>query len=318
MKKFLFQILVMAAALILPMLLSAQSKITVYKSLPANYHPGSMSFAKNGDVFVASMTTGEVLKFTTASAAPVVFVGKDRKLGSAMGVKVDEDRGILWLCSADLGLNAGAPHPGSYLNAFNLKTGALIAKYPLPDGGLANDLAIAPNGDIYVTDSKNPRLLLLKSGNTSLVPAITDPIFAPGDGFGLDGIIFLDTDRLVVSKFSEGRLFEISGVSGTPAIHPIMLDRALTNSDALFFTGGNSFLLAEPDLLGTNGKVLSISLADDYKATITDLFTGLAMPVNAVSYHNTVYFVEAQLAPLLIPSRKQDQLIPFAIKSIQQ
>ena len=40
------------------------------------------------------------------------------------------------------------------VKAFDLKTGALKATYPVPgDGGFCNDIAVAPDGTAYIADT---------------------------------------------------------------------------------------------------------------------------------------------------------------------
>jgi len=50
------------------------------------------------------------------------------------------------------------------LKAFTLKNAALKASYPFPGNGACNDIAVAPDGTVYATDTSGGRVLRLKKG----------------------------------------------------------------------------------------------------------------------------------------------------------
>ena len=78
--------------------------------------------------------------------------GQDGLYG-VLGMKVDEARRELWVCSAALGADTSG---ASGIFKYDLSTKKLIQKYILEGGvqkHLLNDLVIAGNGDIYATNS---------------------------------------------------------------------------------------------------------------------------------------------------------------------
>jgi hypothetical protein len=54
------------------------------------------------------------------------------------------------------------------LRAFELSTGTAKGSYPFDGGGLCNDIAVARDGTIFVTDTRGGRILTLKPVATAL------------------------------------------------------------------------------------------------------------------------------------------------------
>ena len=115
--------------------------------------PESITAAPNGALFVSSLTTGDIVRFAPGSPTSTTFV-TGVNVGTA-GVMADPDRNLLWACAVDI--ISGTP---SALRAFDLRTGARVASYPIPNGGLCADIALA-RGDVYVTDTLLGRILRL-------------------------------------------------------------------------------------------------------------------------------------------------------------
>ena len=111
------------------------------------FFPESITAAPNGALFVSSLVTGEIVRFTPGLSKAKTFVADDVNVGTA-GLMVDPERNVLWACAVDLNV----PPTPSELRAFDLRTGALEERYTMPDGGLCADIALA-RGDVYVTDT---------------------------------------------------------------------------------------------------------------------------------------------------------------------
>jgi hypothetical protein len=78
-----------------------------------------------------------------------------------LGMKVDAKKRILWVVNSFGRANSSISqeHYGkSGVFKYDLETGLLIKKYMLPqeEGHFLNDLALHPNGDVYLTDSNIP------------------------------------------------------------------------------------------------------------------------------------------------------------------
>src|SRR6185312_10269442 len=79
-----------------------------------NYHPESITAAANGDLYVASIVTGEVVRFRAGVWVAETFVPVGVNIGTA-GVLVDDARKVLWTCDIDLSFQQPTK-----LKAFNL------------------------------------------------------------------------------------------------------------------------------------------------------------------------------------------------------
>jgi streptogramin lyase len=72
--------------------------------------------------------------------------------------------------------------PPSTLKAFDLQTGALKEKYPLPtDGAFRNDIAVGSDGTTYISDTNNMEVDRFAPGGHQL------EVWAGNGGFGPRG-----------------------------------------------------------------------------------------------------------------------------------
>jgi hypothetical protein len=151
---------------------------------------------KTGTFFVSSIyhrkvvavhPDGTVRDFAAAPALP---------LHSTLGLRVDPERRLLWVASAYTPSMKGAldaEKGQSALHKLDLDTGRELARYPR--GGdrrphLLNDLAVARDGSVYVTDSEAGEVLRLPPGGSDfeiVVPA--------GRHFYPNGITLSDDGR---------------------------------------------------------------------------------------------------------------------------
>ena len=115
----------------------------------------------------------------------------------------DPDRNVLWACAVDLAFQT------SELRAFDLRTGALEASYPIPDGGLCADIALA-RGAVYVTDTLNGRILRLRRARGTLEVWSDDQQFRDEESFlKINGIAFDGRRTFYTTNYSTGELFAV-------------------------------------------------------------------------------------------------------------
>ena len=112
-----------------------------------------------------------------SAAEPWIAPGADGTR-STFGLLADEGTGTLWACSNDVS-GWGIPGPGdtkgAWLKAFDLKSGKLKGSARLPgEDAVCNDVAVGPDGGVYVTDVAGPRILKLRPGGDGLDVWATD------------------------------------------------------------------------------------------------------------------------------------------------
>jgi sugar lactone lactonase YvrE len=311
MKKTLQTGLAAASALILGASAALAHAVTPPASsleLPDLFHPGSAVTAPDGRVFVASITTGRILVFKPGATTGRDFIDVATSgVDSAMGIKVDTAHSRLWACTAAFGVHqTPGTHPTAVL-AFDLRSGKLLQTLPLPNGGLCNDLVIASNGSIVVTDSFSPRLLVLRPGSNMVEELIRDAAFEPpAGGFGLDGIVQLSDGSLLVTKNTAGELYRVTDPFGkTPVITKLTTSRSLAGADSLVLGPDGRIYLAEPNFAGTSGNI-DLIVPEGSTAHIETVADSLATPVGIMISSKGFWPVEGRMGPVLIPSRKNE------------
>jgi hypothetical protein len=230
-----------------------------------------------------------------ATAEPRIQPDDQPTLG-ILGVFADEKAKTLWGCFSSI---HDVKQPPSTLKAFDLQTGALKEKYPLPTAGaFCNDIAVGSDGTAYISDTNNMEVDRLAPGSHQL------EVWAGNGGFGskdgvLDGIPVLE-NRLYVNKLTTNKLFtvpiEADGKAGT--ITETKLDRAIHNPDGMRSFGKDSVLIVEG---GGQGWQSRIRINGD-SGQVTPLKEGY--PDGAVSVTvvgTTAYVLEGQLSALFGP-----------------
>lgn len=270
-------------------------------------YPEGITAAADGTFFVGSIREGTIERIapgaTSADPQPFVAAGVNG-LVSALGLLADGDR--LWACSSDPGLSrlTGTGPPG--LKWFDLASGAPLGSADLPGGGLCNDLARDGAGNLYLTDSFGPRILMLPAGGQTLGVWLEASAFA-GNGFNLNGIEVLGGAVYTV-KFNSGQLFRIpiesDGRAG--AMTEIALDRALEQPDGLRVHGDDLVVVEGV------GRLSRIQLGANATATVTTIRDGLANPTTAALVGREAWVVEGQLGHLLDPTTGPPAL-PFKV-----
>ncbi|MDM5178722.1 hypothetical protein PO883_16095 [Massilia sp. DJPM01] len=284
------------------------------QQLPPRFFPESLAVAADGSLFTGSATASTIVRVGPGASAAEPFVAAgEGGLMSVQGLLADDAAGRLYACSADLGV-AGTPRNASALLAFDLANGALLGRWPLPEGGFCNDLARGPDGRLYISDTAQPRILRFDPARSTLTPWITHPLLG-GAQFNGNGVA-LDGATLYLSTFSDGRLLRVplhtDGAAGTPVVVP--LPRPLAGGDALRTLVPGVLLAFENDIAGGNGRVTMVDLRGP-QPTLNSFAEGLAEPVSGVVRDGQVTVVESQFG-VLFGKRRGQASGPFALRSI--
>ncbi|QXN91197.1 superoxide dismutase [Nocardia iowensis] len=125
---------------------AAAPAISTAFELPSDraYPEGIAADPRTGDTYVGSYTTGAVYRATPGARQAETFLpeGADGRR-TANGLKVDQ-AGRLWVTDSTAGVTV-----------YDTTTRALIARFEVPGAAarFVNDLAITPDGTVYLTDS---------------------------------------------------------------------------------------------------------------------------------------------------------------------
>jgi hypothetical protein len=179
-----------------------------------------------------------------------------------LGVLADEKANTLWVCSPNLD---GKGDPTS-LKAYDLKTAAFKASYPLPGGANAfcNDIAVGADGTAYIADTRLNSILMLKKNSTSLEVVAKDDKLA-----GADGLDFAAKSQLIVNSVSANKLFRLDlGADGkAKSITELTVSQKLDRPDGMRAIGRDKFLMAENagrmDIVTVTGNTAKIQVVKE-------------------------------------------------------
>ncbi|MGE5679782.1 MAG: TPR end-of-group domain-containing protein [Bacillota bacterium] len=118
---------------------------------------------KSGSFFLSSIYKAKIIQVRGDKGHKDFTSERQDGLWAVIGMKVDPKRNVLWANSSAGRNTKGSKaseigHSGVF--KYDIATGKLIKKY-IPEDTLShffNDLAIADNGDIYLTDSQSPAI----------------------------------------------------------------------------------------------------------------------------------------------------------------
>ncbi|GAA3080925.1 SMP-30/gluconolactonase/LRE family protein [Streptosporangium carneum] len=181
------------------------------------YPEGVAADPRTGDLYAGSYADGTIFKMTPGRRTAQVFLpaGADGR-DTANGLKVDR-AGRLWVTDSTTGVSV-----------YDTRSRRLLARFDVPGQGatFVNDLAVAPDGSAYLTDSVRavvyrvtPRQLARAAGGrATLTPRfdLGDALepHAP-DAFTLNGIVADPSGRyLLTADMTGGDLYRLDLASG--------------------------------------------------------------------------------------------------------
>lgn len=282
----------------------------------AQAYPESVTAGPDGALYISSPASGGVQRVAPGAARTETWIAPGAfDTRSTFGVYADARTNTLWVCSNDasgLGVAGASVVVGSYLKGFDLGTGGGKASYKLPGSAtLCNDLTVADDGAIYVTNSLAPQILRLRPGAEEFEVFAEDKRFQPPNGAGLDGVTIGGDGNLYVDTFNGGELFRVEIVDGKAgAVAKLTTSRPISLPDALRRVSGNAFLMVEGD-----GALDRVTISGD-GATIETIKGDLNEPTSFATIKGVAWVTEGQLSHLFNPKEKGPPSLPFRITPV--
>jgi hypothetical protein len=180
------------------------------------------------------------------------FSKPEDKLDSVLGLIVDPAREQLYAVSTNGFLDEAKTQRRNAVVRYDLKTGSLTDRFDAAEAMQLNDIAIAPNGTVYATDSMSSTLFRKKPDEKTLTLLGSKGTVAGANGItlGVDGNLYV--------AISTG-IAKIDTSTGTPM--------RLPQPDTVVTGGCDGLYWYEGDLIGIQnvanpGRVVRIKLAD--------------------------------------------------------
>ena len=274
-------------------------------------YPESITSDAAGNLYVGS-NSGTIYRALkgAATATPWIVPGPDNGLKSLFGVYADDARHLLWTCS-NPNLFSRPPAPGvSELKAFDLTSGKLKASYPFPEGKptACNDIAVAPDGTTWASETMSGRIFVLRPGATALELWVES-----ADLVGIDGITVGGDGKLYINNVRK-QLFqrvEAKADGSFDRLVTLTPSQVLNGPDGLRALGGNRFLQAE----GPGGRVGIWTVEGDTATLAPVIASGLDGSVGVTRSGDTVYVVEGKIGYMFDPALKDKSPDPFIIRA---
>lgn len=207
--------------------------------------------AKRDRFFIGSVAQKKIV-VTDRKGDARDFSKMEDKLDCVLGIIIDPAREQLYAVTTNGFLDEAKTQRRNAVVRYDLKTGRLAERFDAPDAMQLNDIAIAPNGTIYATDSMSSTLFCKKPDEKTLTPFGSKGAVPEANGItvGVDGNLYV--------AISTG-IAKIDTSTGAPTRLPQPGTVATGGCDGLYWHEG--------DLIGiqnvTNpGRVVRIKLAD--------------------------------------------------------
>ncbi len=191
--------------------------------------------AKTGVFFLSSLTKAKVVRLAKdGTLDDFKPSGADGLYEMTLGMKVDAGRRDLWVVSmaADKGPRRGV---GGVFR-FDVDSGALRRRHLLPDPAanhFLNDLDVAEDGTVYVTDSHQCRVFRIAPEATELEVFVADSEHNYFNGITLSD----DETRLYVSAVEGVFVIDLATRKLTPL--KVAAEIAAPHADGLYFSGAS-------------------------------------------------------------------------------
>ncbi|HEV3365647.1 MAG TPA: hypothetical protein VG795_16205, partial [Acidimicrobiia bacterium] len=225
-------------------------------------HPEGVGFDPRDCSFytAASFFRGELYRGRLDQPRADEYLPAEGDRPGAFGIEVDTKRNLLFVAGGNNGV----------LFAYNLSSKRLHGKFETGPGGFLNEVAVAPNGDVYVTDSGRPTLYRITasaveagSGTPEAIPLAPEVQYGPG--FNANGIVITpDGAHAVFAMTNSGRFHRVTLEADTKArrITEVDIDRgALTSADGLEIDGQTIYAVRNRD-----DVLVELTMSEDYSS----------------------------------------------------
>jgi sugar lactone lactonase YvrE len=191
--------------------------------------------------FVSSIRKRKIVRVAPDGTASDFVPSARDGLRGVLGMRVDPARRRLWACTRAMkhmeGFREGQK-PESALVEFDVDSGRLVRERPLPvdpEPSACDDVALGPDGSVFVNDGEHARLYVLRPGATDLEVFVDNAELGQPQGFAVsdDGkTVYISNYWWVMAVDAASR--KLSAVTGP-------VDFPLNGIDGLAFSRGSLY-----------------------------------------------------------------------------
>jgi sugar lactone lactonase YvrE len=262
-----------------------------------------------GDFYVGSTTDGTVFRGNVEGGpkeAEVFLEPESDGRTTAIGMEVDKE-GRLFIAGGDTGR----------IFVYDTESADLVRRLDTPDAEstFLNDVAVTPDGDVYLTDSMRPVLFRVTSTADGVSEAEPWLNFegTPAEyeeGFNLNGIDATDDGRyLVAVQSNTGELFRIDTES-KEVVEINLGGETLTNGDGLLLDGRTVYVVRNEQEL-----IVPVELSGEYiSGEVGEPFTdpSFAFPTTLAKTDGRLLVVNSQF-----DKQEGEPELPFTVSSVE-
>jgi sugar lactone lactonase YvrE len=270
----------------------------------------SISSDAAGNLYAGS-TKGIIFRATPGSDKAVAWIKPDdsNKIKQLLGVLADDKSKTLWVCSIP-GFG-GTPSSGadSAAIAFDLKTGAFKARYPLPGApATCNDLTVAKDGKVYIAETSGGRIFSIAPGAKEVKLEVQDTQLN-----GIDGIAFTADNMLYANNTRANTFFRVNrdGSGNYQSLTRLNVSMELKGPDGLRLYKGNQLLQAETG----NNRIALLTINGD-NVDVKVLGGSFQGPASVTHIGDTAYAVSGMINYMFDPKLKDQDPGPFIMKAV--
>lgn len=235
---------------------------------PGSLPEGIEYDAKNKRFLVGSLSEGTV--YTVAADGTRKPFIQDPDLKSSVGIEADEERNRLLVANSDSAVFRGQGAGQAKLGIYDLTSGKRLAMLDLAAVGpkdakshFANDVAVAKDGSVYVTNTMARVVYKVDSKNNVSVVVPND--FGAGQVM-LNGIEAHPSGYLLVAESMSGDLYKVP-LSNPAGLTKVKLPEQVTGADGIVWHPEGCLIVVRND---ASRSVIALKSTDDWATAKVD------------------------------------------------
>ena len=242
----------------------------------------------NGRFLTGSLAEGTIFEIHNDGSMTALVI--DPELVSSVGIEVDEPRDRLLVANSDSAVFDGSSRGQAKLGVFNLTTGERIAMVDLvaalgdvaDDAAFfANDVTVADDGTMYVTDT---RMNVVYQVDGAYEASVLHR-FESTEGFALNGIVHHPNGYLLV--IGSGNIYKMP-VNDPDATQQVSLAEPVDGADGLVWASDGRLAVVS----NSGAGVVALTSSDDWmSAAVAGVATYEGQSTTGAAVGDDIYVV---------------------------